>query len=113
VPLRNREGTTAIVKDVRPEVTRALGADFETLPAKDLSKLNLKHGVRVKNIGTGILRSETEMRSGFIITEVNKTPVKSKEQLIKMLEGQEGGVMIAGVYPDSNRKYYYAFGMEE
>ena len=113
VPLRNREGTTAIVKDVRPEVTRALGADFETLPAKDLSKLNLKHGVRVKNIGSGILRSETEMRSGFIITEVNKTPVKSKEQLIKMLEDQEGGVMIAGVYPDSNRKYYYAFGMEE
>jgi Do/DeqQ family serine protease len=113
VPLRNREGTTAIVKDTRPEVTRALGADFETLPAKDLSKLNLKHGVRVKNIGTGILRSETEMRSGFIITEVNKTPVKSKEQLIKMLEDQEGGVMIAGVYPDSNRKYYYAFGMEE
>jgi hypothetical protein len=39
--------------------------------------------------------------------------VKTKEQLIKMLEDQEGGVMIAGVYPDSNRKYYYAFGMEE
>jgi S1-C subfamily serine protease len=74
VPLRNREGTMALVKDVRPEVTRALGADFETIPAKDLSQMNLKNGVRVKNIGSGILRSETEMRSGFIITEVNKTP---------------------------------------
>jgi hypothetical protein len=30
-----------------------------------------------------------------------------------MLEDQEGGVMIAGVYPGSNRKYYYAFGMAE
>lgn len=113
VPLRNRDGNTSIVKDDRPAIARSLGAEFENLPAKELDKLSLKNGVRVKNIGTGILRSETEMRSGFIITEVNKTPVKTKEQLIKMLEDQEGGVMIAGVYPNSNRKFYYAFGMDE
>ncbi len=113
VPLRNGQGTTALVKDERPEIARALGAEFENLSAKDLEKFKLKTGVRVKNIGSGILRSNTDMRSGFIITEVNKTPVKTKEQLIKMLEEQEGGVMIAGVYPDSSRKYYYAFGMEE
>ncbi len=113
VPLRNREGNTDIVKNDAPAVAKSLGADFETLPAMDLEKLNLRNGVRVKSIGSGILQAETEMRNGFIITEVNKTPVKTREQLIKMLEDQRGGVMIAGIYPGSARKYYYAFGMDE
>ncbi len=113
VPLRNREGNTDIVKNDAPAVAKSLGADFETLPARDLEKLNLRNGVRVKSIGSGILQAETEMRNGFIITEVNKTPVKTREQLIKMLEDQRGGVMIAGIYPGSARKYYYAFGMDE
>ncbi len=112
VPLRNHEGNTSIVKEERPAVAKTLGAEFENIPAKELEKLELKSGVRVKKLTNGILSKETEMREGFIITEINNQPVKSSEQLTKMLESHKE-VTIEGVYPNSSRKYYYAFGMEE
>jgi serine protease Do len=112
VPLKNSMGTAEVITANYTESTKALGAEFENLPAKEASKLGLKHGVKVNRLGTGKLRSQTDMREGFIITHINKQPVKSVENLDKILQAEKGGVMVEGVYPDNpGKSYYYAFGM--
>jgi S1-C subfamily serine protease len=65
----------------------------------------------VSKLYSGKLRSYTGIREGFIITKINRTPVKSVKELIELLESQEGGVMIEGVYPGDPTVYYYAFGI--
>ena len=53
------------------------------------------------------------MRQGFVITHVNGEEVKSLEPFRQILLESDGGIMLEGRYPDSERTYYYAFGMEE
>jgi S1-C subfamily serine protease len=52
------------------------------------------------------------MQEGFIITKVDGKPVNKAEELVKILEGKKGGVMLEGVYQDFPGTYYYAFGIE-
>lgn len=112
VTLKNREGTTKPVtrKAVR-NVASVLGAEFETLSVDEARNLDIDGGVKVANLGRGTLARETDMKEGFVITKVNRQNVKTAEQLQKILENEEGGVMIEGKYPGSDKTYYYAFGL--
>lgn len=113
VTLRNREGTTDVVKKGTPaQVLAALGATFETLSKEDAKAEGLQGGVQVKSVGPGKLIQETEIREGFIITKVDKERVYTKEDLIEKLEGAEGGILLEGKYPGSKRTEYYALGMQ-
>ena len=107
VTLRNREGTTDVVKKGTPaQVLAALGASFETLSKEDAKAEGLDGGVRVKAIGPGKLIQQTDIREGFIITKVDKKKVTTKEELVKKLENVEGGILLEGKYPGSNRTEY-------
>jgi S1-C subfamily serine protease len=112
VTLKNREGNTdRVTKDMNKGLVSMLGAQFESLSDAEAEKYGVESGVKITELGKGKLKDDTEIKEGFVITSVNKQRVKSAEQLVKILENQEGGVMIEGVYPGSTQKYYYAFGM--
>ncbi len=112
VTLKNLDGNTGpVIKKAAPDLASALGADFETLTEEEADEIDLPGGVKISALHRGKLTKETDVREGFIITSVNRQRVTNKEDLIKILEQQEGGVMLEGVYPGSSRKYYYAFGM--
>lgn len=107
VTLRNSEGTTKIVR--KDEVISILGAQLaEALPAEK-SKLGIKNGVKVAEIGSGKLRSEG-VQKGFIITSINNKTIASVDDAKSILSGLKGGVYIEGVYPNGVVAYY-AFGM--
>ena len=89
-----------------------LGASFETLDEKTAQKLGIEGGVRVKDLKNGILKNQTTMKEGFIITGVNNKKVTTVEQMKKELEGVRGGAMFSGVYEDYPGEMYYAFGIE-
>lgn len=113
VVLRNREGTTDVVKKGTPaEVLAAMGATFETLSKEDAQAEGLDGGVRVQAVGPGQLSRQTDIREGFIITRVDKQKVRTKEDLIKKLENVEGGILLEGKYPGENRTRYYALGIQ-
>lgn len=113
VTLRNREGTTDVVKKGAPtQVLAALGASFETLSEEEARAEGLEGGVQIKAIGSGKLYEQTDIREGFIITRVDKQRVTTKEDLIKKLENIEGGILLEGKYPGKNRTEYYAIGMQ-
>ena len=111
IPLKNLEGNIKVEKDSRSEVIKSLGAEFSDLSAEDRKRASIDAGVKISKLYAGKLRSYTNIREGFIIIKINRTPVKSVKELIKVLESQEGGVMIEGVYPGDRTVYYYAFGI--
>lgn len=112
VVLRNQEGKTEkVAKSDSKDLQSLLGAKLESLDDKTAKKLGVQGGVRVKELGNGKLRRNTNMREGFIITKVDKKPIKTLKELEKALEKAEGGVMLEGVYEDIDGTFFYAFGL--
>ena len=113
VVLKNNMGSTSVVKkESESKTLDQLGADFQSLDKDTAQKLDIDGGVVVNNLRTGRLREETDMRNGFVITDINNHPVKTVDDLVKTLEeAKGGGVMLEGVYDDTPGVYYYAFGM--
>lgn len=112
VVLKNRAGNTDVVKKTdKEEIISMLGADFKALSHQECGKYGIKGGVQVTSIGNGKIADMTNIQEGFIITRVNKQPVASVEEFTKALQGQSGGVMLEGIYPNSPEVFYYAFGI--
>jgi Do/DeqQ family serine protease len=104
--LKNVAGTTDIVQKNDIAI---LGASFE--PASDdlKSKLGISFGVEVSGLKSGKLL-KAGVREGFIITLMNRQPVKKIEDIKTVLNHAQGGIYIEGIYPDGNTAYY-AFGL--
>ncbi|UII33747.1 Do family serine endopeptidase [Fulvivirga ulvae] len=111
VTLKNREGNTEVVKKEREEILTVLGAELENIDKATLKRLNISSGVKVKSLTPGKIRKSTDMRPGFIITKIDGQPVKSKDEVVKLLEKKEGGILIEGVYEDIPGTYYYGLGL--
>jgi Do/DeqQ family serine protease len=110
--LKNKEGKSEVSKTERKEIFEVMGADFEDLSAKDKKAAKVENGVKVAKIYPGgKIRSQTEMKDGFIITKVDKQPVSNAKELASILEKKTGGVMIEGVYEDLPGNYYFAIGL--
>jgi serine protease Do len=103
VVLRNTKGNTAIVK----EEGSILGAEFGPISSRDKSRLQIDEGVQVKNLSSGRLK-DAGMKSGFIITEINKVAVTSKDDVDKALaqSSHKKPILIEGVYPSGEWSYY-------
>ncbi|WP_235296293.1 Do family serine endopeptidase [Portibacter marinus] len=101
VILKDSKGGTELVSKENVEVLKVLGLDLEETDG----------GVMVTKIYPGKIRRQTMMREGFIIQSVDGKKIRSKDDLIRILEGKKGGVMMEGVYKDLPGEHYYAFGM--
>lgn len=111
VELKNREGDTKFLAKNRKEVLNILGAEFEDITEETAKKLDIPGGVRVAKLYAGKLMKHTQIREGFIITKVDDQIVENTENLAKILDKKEGGVLIEGVYEDLPGVHYYAFGL--
>jgi serine protease Do len=110
--LKNKEGKSEVTKSERKEIFEVLGAEFTDLTAKDKKAAKVEEGVKVSKIFPGgKLKTQTDMKDGFIITKVDKQPVKSAKELAALLEKKSGGVMLEGVYDDLPGNYYFAIGL--
>jgi serine protease Do len=110
VTLRNKEGKEEAVKREEKSSVASLGLELEDLEARDLKELELKNGVRVKDLENGKVAKYTEMREGFIITQIDNTPVRSAKQANDLLEKKKSGetILFTGVYKNFSREYIYA-----
>ena len=110
--LKNKEGKSEVVKSERKEIFEVLGAEFTDLSAKEKKAAKVESGVKVNKIFSGgKIRTQTDMKDGFIITKVDKQTVGSAKELAALLEKKSGGVMIEGVYEDLPGNYYFAIGL--
>lgn len=111
VVLNNGQGEPSLVEEEELNMLGRLGAQFETVSPKSAKRLGIKGGVKVMDIESGIL-SRTNVREGFIITEVNDREVSAVDELEEELQKREGrSVTLKGVYEDYPGVYYVAFGL--
>ncbi|MDD7725105.1 MAG: Do family serine endopeptidase [Bacteroidales bacterium] len=100
--LRNMRGTTGIVKDADSEM---LGAKLTPITAADGSKLGLRFGLRIEDLGDGKLK-EAGVRKGFIITKANRVPLTSVKDFQQVVASASDGLFLAGVYPNGQVRYF-------
>lgn len=98
--LRNNEGTEELRK--REYSFELHGAEVEDVPYKELAKLQLEGGVRVKRVFPGKWK-EAGVKPGFIIAYVDKIPVDNVEDINRIMEFKQGGVLLEGVYENGER----------
>ena len=102
--LTNREGTTSVLKR-EVYTSETLGAKFEAVPKVERDIIGIDYGVRVFNISSGLVR-RIGITEDFIITDINRNPVKSPDRLVEILERIRGRVIIEGVNSQGRRGYY-------
>jgi len=113
VTLASQKGAKKLSAANKEDILDALGATFETIDKDKAAKIGIDGGVVVKEINSGILKNETDIKEGFIITGVNKDKILSVDDLRNALKHQKGGVMLEGTYEDYPGVLYYAFGLPE
>lgn len=112
VTLKSKSGSVEIVKNESSALLEKLGVVLEDLSKEEKKKNEIENGVKVKELRPGILRNQTTMQQGFIITKIDGQTVKDRKDVERKLEGKSGGVMIEGFYPKNSKKpVYYAFGL--
>lgn len=110
VTLKARDGKTSVVKPEERTGFASLGIELEDADAKLLKKLELQHGIKIKNLANGRLARETDIREGFIITHVNDAPVKSVKEFNELMKKKKTGdlVILSGTYEDFPKEFNYA-----
>lgn len=105
VILKNKRGTTAMVKQTATQINEDLGVEFTEVLANDLTKLKIKSGVRITKLMAGKLR-DVGIKVGFVITSIDRVAIKSAKDIAIALENKTGGILIEGIYPNGERAYY-------
>ena len=103
VTLKNKNGTTSLVKAEKAFYNNDLGAMLKTASENELGNLNIDHGLKVVRVNKGILQ-RGGIAEGFIITEVNDREVNNQKQIEKALsDSNNNTVKVSGIYPNGTR----------
>ena len=105
--LRNIDGGTSL--QTQGESMEILGASVRTVNPQTASNLRIRGGVEVTALADGKF-NQAGIKEGFIITSVNRRPMRSADELKSILSNSKGGIYIEGVYPNG-KSAYYAFGI--
>jgi serine protease Do len=104
--LKNSEGNEIMEKrDIRFTID---GAEFENVPYRELAKLLLEGGVKIKRVSEGKWE-KAGLKDGFVIGYIDKIPVDNVEDLNRILEHKKGGLLVEGYYSDGKKG---TFGVE-
>ena len=113
VTLANQKGVKKLLAKEKQDVLDILGATLEPVDPKTAAKLDIDGGVRVKELHAGLLKNQTNISEGFIITGINHKEVKSVDDVRKALKDSKGGVLLQGIYENYPGELFFAFGMPE
>lgn len=115
VTFYNSDGNTAIAATSK---ISDLGCTFKPVAPATLSKLGLKNGVQIEEINAGPFKAHG-LRAGFIILEINNqriSTVADIEKVYKTISSSKSDdhvMFITGLYPDTNRRAYYAVELDQ
>jgi Do/DeqQ family serine protease len=113
VKLADQKGERKVTTKDQQDILDMLGATFENLDQATAKKMGIDGGVRVKELGNGLLKNQTGISEGFIITGVDREKVTSVDDIRKALKNHEGGVLLQGTYENYPGELYFAFGLPE
>ena len=113
VTLADQKGGQELASKEEMDIIDILGATLEDLDKKPAENLGIDGGVKVEELGNGLLKMYTSISKGFIITGINHEKVNSVDDIRKKLKQEKGGVLIQGIYENYPGELYFAFGLPE
>jgi Do/DeqQ family serine protease len=105
VLLKNKENSFTVVPKSEKNSFDELGASFEQISTEDKNMYGIDYGMKITELITGKLMNKG-VREGFIITEIDKTPIRSAEDIKNAIKNKSGGVLIEGIFPNGQRAYF-------
>ena len=107
IQLLNRQGNTEIVEQSNATAESVLGASFSDLSKRELNYYRITGGVKVNNLGDGLLK-QSGMKKGFVITVINGRVISDTKDLDKFIQNNHDRYLaIEGVYDNGYYKYTY------
>ena len=105
--LRNIDGGTSL--QTQGESMEIFGANVRSISQQTASNMRIRGGVEITSLADGKFK-QAGIKEGFIITSVNRRPMRTADELKAVLSNSKGGIYIEGVYPNG-KVAYYAFGI--
>lgn len=110
VVLKNKYNTVAQLDNTR-DILSSLGVKVENLSAQEMRSLGVEGGVKVTELNEGKLSEFTDIRKGFIITQIDDEAITNVDDFVNILKNKNGKVLVEGIYPNKAMSYLYAFRM--
>ena len=86
------------------ELFNKIGASFTPLNAAQKAKFHVNNGVLVTQVREGGLFDNTEIPEGSVITQINRQPITTVDDLDRALSNPRNGILvISGLSPDGTR----------
>jgi Do/DeqQ family serine protease len=86
------------------ELFNKIGASFTPLNAAQKAKFHVNNGVLVTQVREGGLFDNTEIPEGSVITQINRQPIATVDDLDKALSNPRNGILvISGLSPDGTK----------
>lgn len=105
----NISASDAIAKGSSGQISlESLGIKYRALDKEEAQRMNISGGIQITDIADGVIKSNTNIRPGFIIFSLNEEEVIKNEDLKKAIGKSNRSVEIAGKYPNQNGVHYYS-----
>lgn len=106
--LKNLDNEIKIVK--KDDSYAIEGASFRNATKEEIKDYDVEGGVIIEKIGKGKWE-DAGINDGFLITSINKRPIKDVNELRALLRNASGeGILIKGKYSDEEKEIYYGMG---
>ncbi len=105
VILTNRYGTTKLDEQTDGDAYDRIGAQFQDIPKKLQSKLDINNGQQVINLENGLFKT-AGIRNDFIILKIGNYIIQTEEDIKTAFDDKSGGILIEGIYPNGVSAYY-------
>jgi S1-C subfamily serine protease len=112
VTLKSLDGKTNVSTIEKIDVNKVIDTEFETLAREERLKLKIANGIKIKKVGNKSPMKKAGVPDGFVVTQIDKKPVSTINDVKSSLENKKGGVLLEGINPDGS-KGFYGFGLEK
>jgi len=106
--LRNMKGGLGTIKS--DESISLLGASFKEITDKQKNDLRISYGIQISELKEGKLK-QVGIKEGYIIAKINRIPIKTIDDIKRIIGISSGVVLIEGIYPNG-LVAYYAVGID-
>ncbi|MSQ79848.1 MAG: Do family serine endopeptidase [Flavobacteriaceae bacterium] len=110
VVLKGKNGKTTVEETAKSDKSSLKGSEFVGMSREEKLKAKVQNGVKVSKAGGALAKAG--ITTGFIITQIDKKPVYTPQDVKKAMEDRKDVALVSGVMPDGTKKHY-ALSMEE
>lgn len=111
VVLKAKAGNFDVVNTAN--INDKIGGQLGTLDARKAEKMGIDGGVEVTKVFEGGPLNKARVEDGFVITSINDRPVKSLDELVKLLNSFNSVFQVKGVYPGYDGVYTFPVKLNE